>query len=207
MRDVTTEATRGKKPKKQDVFMLAKRLARGEVEQFTDEERALLYGYFLPRVPKKGATSGPEWVARACSKDETRKYLLYLHSDGRDLVGTDGHRLHMLSRLNWPEGFYNLAGDPISPDVRFPNIKPILERPSAPPMHVKLSETKVVDCGTREPMLVYVFDEKPGVGINKRYMDEAARGLDDLRLDWGEPETACHLRFDDGLAVIMPMRL
>lgn len=70
----------------------------------TSNQLQALVLYFAPPVPARPKTA-EQWVAKAAGTRDVRPWVNYLHSDGRHLYGTDGHRAHRcLTKL--PAGAY-----------------------------------------------------------------------------------------------------
>lgn len=92
-----------KRPNKSEAFNIVRdALLTGDA--LTSNQLQALLLYFAPPVPAKPKT-GAQWVARAAGTKDTRKWVNYLHSDGRHLYGTDGHRMHRC-RTDLPAGAY-----------------------------------------------------------------------------------------------------
>lgn len=66
-----------------------------------------LLSFFAEKTPKAKTVEG--WVGLAASKKDIRKYLQFVHSNGSEIVATDGGRLH-LAPSSLPRGLY----DPVS---------------------------------------------------------------------------------------------
>lgn len=89
---------------KKEACELARDLYTGRRELTEDDKRDLLR-YFAPAPSRKKPKSAAEWVALAVGKNDRRKYLNYLYSDGKSLIASDGHRVHW-ARTDLAKGYY-----------------------------------------------------------------------------------------------------
>lgn len=124
-----------KRPSKTDAFdAVLDLVAVTDVPTYEqDVAIATLYAHFLPTVKREASlakpSKAPQWVQLAVGVKDVRPYLHYLYSDGSTLWGTDGHRLHLMRNLNWPQGHYDRAGVNLadgSVDGRFPDCERII---------------------------------------------------------------------------------
>jgi len=74
------------------------------------QDLARLYAHFLPAAPVKAKTPFA-WCAKAIGIDDKREHLNYVYVTEAEIVGTDGHSLHVAPNSNGMEpGFYDKAG-------------------------------------------------------------------------------------------------
>jgi len=74
------------------------------------QDLARLYAHFLPSTPVKAKTAF-EWCAKAIGIADKRECLNYVYVTKNEIVGTDGHSLHVAPNSNgMAPGFYDKAG-------------------------------------------------------------------------------------------------
>ncbi len=187
--ELATEAANlSYKPKKAKLQELVVNLATGK--ELDGTELAALYNHFMPATQSKPKTSF-DWVYKACEKKGVREYLKYVYATGNTLVGTDGHRMHVLYDLDGLESgdvHYNKNRVKVELSGRFPNWQRVF--PSETSCHqvdfnhfkdnlnvIKLEQKRPFDLAYE-----YEFDLPDGkVGTFhgcKKYIDEALAGFD-----------------------------
>lgn len=197
----------------------------GKLEGFEDH-LAFLYAYFMPNGPSKPKT-GFEWVAMAVDKDDQRPSMRAVRAtDAGELVGTDGHRLHLIRDYGEQDAWYHPNGLEISrPGQEYPDFRRVL--PGAPyalngPMVAPDPAGPDVERipSKRDEFAVPVKDGSGEVvcKVNTRYLKGALAGFSDP-VAWLLPETEghharlvithrdCHPENARRLALIMPLRL
>lgn len=210
--EVYSIASRIPKIKRADAFDLVKRMVDGE--PLYDFHVAQLYSFFLPPIPAKCKTEG-QWVARAVAKkDDPRKHLHYLYSDGSRLVATNGHRLHVWATDRYPAGYYDAALSPVNNQGEYPDIDRVIPSPfarSKDEIRVKLSDLKAVKVGDNLGGIAYKI---PGMdakyGLIASYVRDALNRGGELAILGGNDERTSVLidgPFDGCQAVVMCMRL
>lgn len=195
-----TRATAMKKPNKKEAHEIVRELiSKGAL---TGHEAAALYAYFMPSVPARPKTP-EQWVARAVAVNDVRAYLKYLYSDGKRLIASDGHRLH-LCPTELPEGYYDTNLQPLDSKNmgKYPDVDRVT--PKDGETHtVTAEQLQVEEFG--KPV-TYVYRLPHGVMVNKKYWDDAASHLETTTYLVGESR-AVRIDYEDGrLAVIMPLR-
>lgn len=132
--DVATRAASIRKPSKTAAFELLVGLI--ENGDLTDEVIAAhLYAFFQPGIPAKPKTP-EQWVARAVAVKDVRFDLNYLYSDGKRLMGMDGHRLHIIPTER-PAGYYDKQLSPVVVDHPYVDVDRVIpEAGAGTPMRV-----------------------------------------------------------------------
>jgi DNA polymerase III sliding clamp (beta) subunit (PCNA family) len=200
----TMSASMMRNPKKADCFdIITKHIESGE--PMTDKELSELYKYFVPPIPAKPKTE-LQWVAKAMGKKDIRYYLNYIYSDGRCLLGTDGHRLH-ISPTDMDEGFYDTQGNPCKCDGKFPDVDRIIPevKRESDWVKVKFESLKVKVEGTLQGV-----EMSEGQHLNLKYLCDTLCGETEFEFYQAGPDTAFRIRLadkPDRIAVIMPMRM
>lgn len=171
----------------------------------TDKQLAQLYSQFLPNAPAKAKTP-EQWVAKAKGVSDVRYYLNNLWSDGKQLVGTDGHRLH-LCPTELPEGFYNTELEPVTVDGKYPEF----ER-SIPTVKSERDWRSVhlSDLELKEPRGVMAVQVLPDTWVNRKYLLATLNGQTSFEVAQpGGANCAIKFRLDnpDLVAVILPIRV
>ena len=168
------------------------------------DELEAIFKYFLPSTSKRPAKTAEQWVAKACApKDEQRLHLQYLYSDGRRLMGCDGHRLHWI-KTNEPQGFYcPLSFMPIDSDAKPIKINKLI------PKYKKLKTYLLADYPIKihhhRNLSYQVIDQ---CAFNSRYLGDAANGGKKIRLaiDSDDP-TKAYGANEFGKFLVMGMRI
>ena len=180
--------------------------AMNDNRSMTEAEMAQLYAYFMPKTPAKPKT--PEaWVALAMAKNDVREYLQFLYSDGKRLMATDGHRLHIVP-TELPEGYYDKQLNKLENiEYRYPEVDRVI--PENYSMTLDPKELKAIHYGTEDgkaPRVAWAFGE---LAINKPYLDQALLGFPmDQLIKHGGKDKAILIEDGEGrLAVIMPVRI
>lgn len=173
----------------------------------SENDLAILYAQAIqtkparPRKPEK-------WVANAVAKNDIREYLQYIYSDGKRIMGTDGHRLHIWYTDKYPKGFYNpktMAAATVPNDFRFPDVERVIPKTNskdyAPSSTIEVSHLSVV---MGLPLIGYKFGP---VAVNANYLDEALAGFAGYPLIYYvDGNSAVKIEEDNKLAVVMPVR-
>ena len=97
------------------------------------QDLARLYAHFLPSTPVKAKTAF-EWCAKAIGIADKRECLNYVYVTKNEIVGTDGHSLHVAPNSNgMAPGFYDKAGTLLgSPEwMQYPDTKRARPNPEA----------------------------------------------------------------------------
>jgi hypothetical protein len=91
-----------KKKKNQDVInMCIDALVSGK-----DKDIALMHAIKCLQPAAVEPKTAIEWVGLAKAKQDVRFFLKYAHSDGCDLVASDGYRMHILKGVGIDKGYY-----------------------------------------------------------------------------------------------------
>jgi hypothetical protein len=110
----------------------------GDVESLSE-----LYSYFKPSTPSKPKTD-QQWVCKAIGKNDLRTALNRLEVIDHQMVGCDGHRVHVCS-TDLPDGAYdnqfNLIDDAYA--GKFPDWKRVI--PSRYPNRMTLESVVTVE--------------------------------------------------------------
>jgi hypothetical protein len=84
-----------------------------------------LYKHFAPSAPKN-VKEAWQWAAKAVAVKDARGMLCHLYSDGKRLIGCDGHRLHIVPTA-LPVGYYDpKTCDPVDYDAQYPDIDRVI---------------------------------------------------------------------------------
>lgn len=166
---------------------------------------ARLYTHFIPAVPKK-AKDTCEWVAKAVSTEAARIYLHHNYSDGKNLVATNGHAMH-IAPASLEEGFYDHMGNKIELDYTFPDYKRVI------PSYEK---SQVVELNIEDFELVkenkdwaYIFTvEDTEFKVNKKYLENAINGEKEFTFEFTSKEEPYKITTKNGFgfAVVMGMK-
>ena len=188
----------GKKPNKTYAFNVVLDI----IESYgaTDAQLASLYAFFLPPVTK---IKGPfDWLVKARGNQDVRYYLNHVYSDGEKLISTDGSRAHVVKEKR-PAGWYDDNEQLIhTPDwARYPNIDEVLPcTGSSFALDIKELPIQTVDLKDQ----LYVMPN--GLGMNKKYIDEACGLSPDYRLVYFVDSKRCKVFYDNAEAIIMGRR-
>jgi hypothetical protein len=110
-----------KKNKKQDVInMCIDALVSGK-----DKDIALMHAIKCLQTAAITPKNDIEWVGLAKAKQDVRFFLKYIHSDGCDLVASDGYRMHILKGVGIDKGYYESEQFA----VKYPDHKKLLDLP------------------------------------------------------------------------------
>lgn len=198
------QAVKIKKPTKTDAQQIIKRIAEQCPEQIQD--LAALYVYFMPATPKKPKTDF-QWVAQAAGKKDVRYYLNYVYVDEKNIVATDGHRLHMIPNSdNIEPGYYLPNGDKAhGPDfAKYPDYEQVK------PATGEIKEYNIDSLGIKEGGGIIAYN----LGDNyyqKLYLDQALTGCGVFKAFGGimKRGSMTALQIDNGIrtAILMPVRM
>lgn len=179
----------------------------------TEDALAHLYRYFMPAVPKKPKTHF-DWCALAVDTKDRREMLRYVYVDEKNIVGTNGPRLHVAPNAeHLTPGFYLTNGERVEldPGLRYPPYEKILETGELDcSFEINMSALEVIDNETGIPAYVPINEH---YGVNLKYLREAAGDPGPVFL-YGRSEDfetgrggQLTIFYGDGrTAVIMPMR-
>ena len=195
--NIPSIAANVKKPTKRQAFDLVKELIykAGDLDDNPrlQADYARLYSYFLPPVPTKAKT--PElWVSKAMAKNNARGYLRFLYSDGKRLIATNGHYLH-LCPTTLAEGFYNTELEPVGDQGKYPDIDRVI--PSVPRQDdwqaVELSSCAVTE-GQGAIMNIEVL---PGTFLSRSYLMATLNGQTSFSAFQAKPDGPVRIQLDD----------
>ncbi len=92
-----------------------------------DVDLAMILSYFTTPNPKKVKTAF-QWVCRAVAHRSRNTMCTAVYSDGDNIVGNDGSRMHMAYHLKIPEGYYDVQGQLLKLECRYPDYKTALDK-------------------------------------------------------------------------------
>lgn len=199
---IATRAANVKKPNKATAFAMVKNLAEKPADL---ETLAALYAYFLPPIPKTAKTP-EEWIFKAVAKKDVRHYLKYAYSDGKRLIGTDGHRLHF-APTSLPEGYYDSQLNLCDVDARYPDVDRVI-----PDKAETLNGFTLDSCEVQEVGRYTAVNLFKDLWVDRRYALDAMNS---------NPKAGCTIEcytnaespirltgpFPETVAVIMPIRV
>lgn len=205
------------KPTKERVFESLKTLI-GRTNPNTDTDGfetevllADLYAYFLPKITKPKTVE--RWVGLAVAKQDVRDFLMHLYCDGKQLIATDGHRLHLMRVCDQCVGYYDTNLSRISTVTHaYPNINKVISgRGSAIPIRAMINVAKVVEArgpSNWSSKWVYKIKIKGHVmGFSKLYIDQALSFFPDVKCYYISSNTVLRFENEKQLAVVMPIIL
>lgn len=190
--------------KRNDAFLMAQTLLEGG--ELSEIQKEALYKYFSPAVPKK-AKKAWQWVAKAVGVKDVRYYINFLYSDGRRLIGTDGHRMHWIETDLEPGYYCPKTLERVVCDGRFPDIDRVIpERKTFAQFYLKdLKHVSVPTKKSKPIECVEIGDIQ--TRINKEYLYQAANSGDMITASLGKADTETIYGSNEfGHFVIMPMR-
>lgn len=172
----------------------------------TVEELARFYRAYSPAHPAKPKIP-EQWVWKAVAKNDVRNYLNYAYSDGRRLIGTDGHRMHVWHTTLYSPGFYdkNMVRIHEPEFARYPEIDRVI--PNAKnTKHLKTPDDFKVfhnDESTKKPEPLVMCED---VCFSDIYIKDAISGMKQPLVHLRDKTDACMIIDEDLLAVVMPRR-
>lgn len=125
LQKIATESrlTGGKKTNKTTAWdALLSVISSEQFDESKEGDIGILYQFFMPPAPTKNPKSAADWLQLATGKKDIRDYLNEIYSDGENVYGADGHRVHVAYGLAWPKGYYNRAGLLIDDLGTYPDI-------------------------------------------------------------------------------------
>ena len=177
-----------------------------------------LYAYFngRPKAPKKAKTVF-QWVARAVSTDDVRKFMQVVLVEENRMAATDGRRLHVAPNIDkLPAGKYSADGRYLcsldSTDCgTFPNIDRVI--PDTADMQFAWVETPsqlTAEPGSNRTDLQPIeHDEAWTISFNRTFLEDASYHDGTIIISASAPDKATIVTPTDApkdmYAVIMPM--
>jgi len=180
-REIATLAARMPNINKPDAFGLFREIMSWKNEDIPLKAWAQIYNHFQPNKRPKFKTD-TDWLWAAAGTEETRPYLHYIYVDreNKNIVTTDGHRLHMLpAPEDKLQGFYDKEGVHLGDEMMtFPDYRRVIPAPDeSQPYHTWNRNTAVVDTlGYFTP--TYILEDN--IQVNKNYWDIAVQGLSEV---------------------------
>ena len=168
-----------------------------------DTMMAKLYAYFMPAIPAKPKTD-EQWIAKAMAKKDVRYYLNHIYCDGKRIMATNGHRLHIIHSDRYKKGFYDSQMNKVEVDATYPDVDRVI--PSTRRKGNKriafedLTASNVKIDGKNKP----VFDIGE-VRVDAKYLTEAAQGFENPEVIYADKNKAVLLTDGHRSAVVMPM--
>lgn len=196
-----------KKPTKTQALALLNELHTGDITPALRElHLAALYQWFIPPTPAKPKTA-EQWVSKALATKDVRYYLTYLCSDKGSLVATDGHRLHVVHNMDYPDGAYNKAMDHIEPDTagKFPDWRRVISDHERTHAFKDLTFTEVEKGGRFLTEIRH--DDSLLVTVNTKHLKDALSFMDSPVIGFGTTNDSIVLTNNNCRAVIMPVRV
>jgi hypothetical protein len=180
-----------------------------------------LYSFFEGAMASTKTLSVPQWVRLAVSAKDVRYYLMYLYCDGRRIICTDGHRIHIApNEAGLEVGFYDANMIKTEVDADFPNIdqaipgrdgalldilNPDFEEMFAYyPIGAELDGQTVKKSKYVKKGVAILADSNGSTHVfNRSYIEDATRGrskCDRLILN---PRGTCLIEYEDGLVAVV----
>lgn len=202
-------------------------ILRDLMEQDTErgaEYWAPAYRYLLvsmkPATGKAGKNDAA-WVHLAVGVKDIRYYLNWDYSDGKRLMATDGHRLHIATGITRPAGWYDKGGQMLTladeEGWEYPDVDRIIPRLSDCAAYAAvLSELESGEIPgiSRKGKKLLAVKLPCGRWIQSRYMVDALaghpagnNGAFTYHAAPGCTDTAIRIDYGNRLAVIMPCRM
>ena len=166
---------------------------------------AQLYCQFLPAVKagsKKDHRDDLKWVALAVERSHPVYSLRFIKSDGRRIIGCDGHLMHVVETGNYPIGYYDIAGNEAAGEHSYPEIDPALDTALAGEKSILAGKTiksdGYIDGAGRYTII------KDG---RFRY-DNLKKMVGDNTVDmyYSGPDKPLAVKYGNRIAVLMPLR-
>tara|TARA_R110000744_G_scaffold380326_3_gene500740 strand:- start:8184 stop:8828 length:645 start_codon:yes stop_codon:yes gene_type:complete len=208
----TRAFARKKKVTKARAMEIIERLqaTTGDVEGLSE-----LYSYFKPTSPSKPKTD-QQWVSKAIGKNDVRNALNRLQVEDGQMIGCDGHRVHVCN-TELPNGAYdnqfNLIDDAYA--GKFPDWKRVI--PSNRPGKISLDAVVIKERHTAIPGYAdgsvikgHFLDLQLGetlIRLNGEYWNDATcmfTGKAEVR--YGTNNDSILINEDGKRAVVMPIR-
>jgi hypothetical protein len=209
MSELATIASKIKKPSKAIAQDIVRNLATKNPD--CTHDLAKLYAYFM-EAPKAKPKTDFEWVALAMGKNDVRPYLNYVYVDDEHIVGSDGHRLHMVPTDGRKPGYYNAAGDLVEfTGYKYPDYKRLICKDFTCSHEIAIDSLPVVEI---KPLKIHsyalefgnTFAEKRALHVQKKYLDQATVGHDVVLINFTDDLGAIRIDMGTRTAVIMPIR-
>lgn len=178
METLINHALRVHKVNKEIAQMYIRNLYEASRDIDTKEKLAALYMYFMPALPKKPRDDFG-WVALACDTAGHRNNLKNVYSTGAQLVGTNGHTMH-LTQTTISSGFYHpITQEGVELVESFPDFTRCLPKDLATLNLKPLNNTNYActEVGGRlKPYICYDLGVE-GYVWQKKYVDNALSGM------------------------------
>ena len=116
-----------------------------------------------------------KWCAKACAKKDTREYLKYVYVTESQMIGCNGHVLHVARAEHRAPGFYTVKGNKVDrDDLKYPDLARIVPDPAScsPVCLADRVYGEAIEKGTIEPVTL-----TNGATFNKKYLANALAGL------------------------------
>lgn len=202
-------------------------ILRDLMEQDTErgaEYWAPAYRYLLaamkPATGKAGKNDAA-WAHLAVGVNDIRYYLNWAYSDGKRLMATDGHRLHIATGITRPAGWYDKGGQRLAladeEGWEYPDVDRIIPRLSDCAAYAAvLSELESGEIPgiSRKGKKLLAVKLPCGRWIDRRYLVDALaghpagnNGAFTYHAAPDRTDTAIRIDYGNRLAVIMPCRM
>jgi len=178
--------------------------------KITDDQLAVFYSFFLSKSKKP--VNKFDWLRSACGKTENwgRECLQYIYSDGKKLVSTDGHRMHIVYE-KYPIGYYDRAGVKLATNFgEYPDIDKLIPQNNTKEFIFLNQQKHSINNGNGVP-IVYIG----GTWFNVKFIQEALCGENKMTLLYtvdavkkgGNPLKAIRFETKYGDALVMAVRI
>jgi hypothetical protein len=206
---IATKVHNSPKAKKDAVFAAIQALIHATpVDECGNlDNLAALYSYFLPTSPKSPKTP-EQWVNKAVAKADVRQYLNQAYSDGSTFVATCGGRLHAIRNFNRPEGYYDLAGNRLNLDYKYPAFERVIPFGSDQTYSAKstIMRATIMTFKDRGGEFIQII-ELNGSKFTATHVLDALSGFTDGPIGVFQHDNRSTLRLTQGdmVAVLMPL--
>jgi hypothetical protein len=175
-----------------------------------------LYSFFSESVKKMKEYNPFQWTAMAIGQKDIRSFLNYVYSDGSNLIGTDGCRMHVVPYMDYPAGYYDSNMVKIDKTDQYPDWEKVMVDTAAAGVmfypNINLREMPIINKGQN----FEVYELPDGLLVNCKYLDQAVQMLDDKNVidyyvefsgtNGDEPYKMLLVGNDGQRAVIMPVK-
>lgn len=199
------------------------KILRDLMEQDTERGAdfwAPVYRFMLGNIQAGPAAAKKDpraWVWLAVDEKDVRYYLNGAYSDGARLMGTNGHRVHIVNGISSPAGWYDKAGERLKmadeENWKYPDVDQVIPDPAKCSTYTAvLSDLEAVEVPSdAKNGKKWIGVNLPcGRQVNRKYLVDALAGHPAGEFTYHAmpdcDDTPIRIDYADRVAVIMPMR-